>query len=132
MVFVHCPSSHCHLSIKQVSFQSLLYFPRYGPYKHPLWKNKWLMGDNLINIQRRIMVFVHWPSPHCHLSINKFHFNPFCTFQDMAFTSIHYEQNKWLMGDNLINIQGRIMVLVHWPSPHCHLSINQVSFQSLQ
>ena len=25
----NCPSSHCLLSINQVSFQSLLYFPRY-------------------------------------------------------------------------------------------------------
>ena len=35
IVLVHCPSSHCHLSINQVSFQSLLYFPRYmyGPDK---------------------------------------------------------------------------------------------------
>jgi len=32
----HCPSSDCHLSINQVSFQSLLYFSRYGPDRHPL------------------------------------------------------------------------------------------------
>ena len=31
-------SSHCHLSIDQVSLQSILYFPRYGPDKNPLWK----------------------------------------------------------------------------------------------
>ena len=59
----------------------------------------------------------------------KFHFNPFCTFQDMAWTGNTYE--KWLSGDNTVNIQGRIMVLVYCPSSHCHLSINQVSFQSL-
>jgi len=35
MVLVHCTSSHCHLSINQVSFQSLLYFSRYGPDKQP-------------------------------------------------------------------------------------------------
>jgi len=34
-------------------------------------------------------------------------------------------KNKWLRGDNSANIQGRIMVLVHCPSYHCHLSINQ-------
>ena len=55
-----------------------------------------------------------------------FNYNPFCTFQDMAKTGIHYEENKWLQGDNYVNIQGRIMVLVHCPSSHCHLSINQV------
>ena len=46
----------------------------------------------------------------------------------MARTGNHYE--KWLKGDNSINIQGRIMVLVHCPSPYCHLSINHVSFKS--
>ena len=60
----------------------------------------------------------------------KFIFNPFCTFQDMARTGVHYENNKWLMGDNSVNIQGRIMVLVHYPSPHCHLSINHVLFNA--
>ena len=38
LVIVHCPFSHCHLSINQVSFQSLLYFQRYGLDRHPLWK----------------------------------------------------------------------------------------------
>jgi len=33
----HSPSSHCHLSMNQVSFQSLLYFPRYGPDRQH-WK----------------------------------------------------------------------------------------------
>ena len=42
----------------------------------------------------------------------------------MARTGNTYE--KWLRGDNLykINIQGRIMVHVHCPSPHCQLSYN--------
>jgi len=38
---------------------------------------------------------------------------------------------QWLWGDNSVNIQGMVMVLVHCTSSHCHLSINQVSFQSL-
>ena len=87
--------------------------------------NTKLWGYNSVNIQGRIMVLVHCPSSHCHLSINQ------VSFQDMARTHIHYEQNKWLWGDNTVNIQGRIMVLVHCPSSHCHLSINQVSFQTL-
>jgi len=53
MVLVLCPSSHSHLSINQVSLKSLLYFPRYGPDRHPLLKNKWLTGDNSVNIQGR-------------------------------------------------------------------------------
>jgi len=31
-----------------------------------------------------------------------FHFNPICTFQDMAQTGIHYEKNEWLRGDNAV------------------------------
>jgi len=38
MVIVHCPSSRCHLSINHVPLQSPLYFQRYGPERHPLWK----------------------------------------------------------------------------------------------
>ena len=45
----------------------------------------------------------------------KFHFNnPFSTHLDMARTGIHCE--KWLRGDNSINIQGMIVVLVPFPS----------------
>jgi len=40
-------------------------------------------------------------------------------------------KKKWLWGDNTVNIQGMIMVIVHGPSSHWILSINQVSFQSL-
>jgi len=36
MFAVHCPSSLCHLSINQVSFQALLYLPRYGPDRQQL------------------------------------------------------------------------------------------------
>ena len=56
--------------------------------------------------------------------------NPFCTFQDMARTGNTYE--KWLRGDNTVNIQSKIMVLGFCPSPHCHLSIYQVWFKCHQ
>jgi len=39
-------------------------------------------------------------------------------------------KEKMFMGDNSVNQQGMIMVLVLGTSSHCHLSINQVSFQS--
>jgi len=39
--------------------------------------------------------------------------------------------NKWLRGDNYVNIQGRSMVIVYCPSPDCHLSIKQAPFQSI-
>jgi len=47
----------------------------------------------------------------------------------MTQTVIHNDKNKWLRGDNYVNIQGRVTVLVHCPSPDCHLSINQFPFQ---
>jgi len=83
--------------------------------------NTRLRGDNSINIKGRIMVIVHCPSTHCHLSISQVSFQSLCTFQDMARTGNNY--GKWLRGDNTVNIQGRIMVLVFCPSPRCHLSI---------
>jgi len=49
----------------------------------------------------------------------------------MALTGIDYENNKWLRGENYVHKQGMIMVLVHCPFSDCHLSINQVEFQSL-
>ena len=72
-ILVHCTSSYCHLSINQVSFQSLLYFPRYGPDRHQLCKI-WLMGDNYVAIQGMIMVLVYATSTHCHISINQVSF----------------------------------------------------------
>jgi len=54
----------------------------------------------------------------------KFHFNPFCTFQDMARTGNTYV--KWLKGDNSIHIQGEIMVDGLSPSTHCNLYVYQV------
>ena len=47
MVLGHDPSSHCHLSMNQVSFKSHVYFPRYGSDRNPLWKIR-LMGDNSV------------------------------------------------------------------------------------
>jgi len=85
------------------------------------------MGDNSVIYRVYGMVLVHCPSSHYHLSKNQF--NPVCTFQDMALTGSNYEK-IYLRGDNSVNIQGRIMVLIHCPSSYCYLSINQVSFQS--
>ena len=78
-VLVYC-TSHCLLSINQVSLQS----------QTSIQYEKWLSGeDNSIKIQVTIMVLVHCPSAHCHLSINQF------SFQSQ--TSIRYE--KWLLGE---------------------------------
>jgi len=81
MVLVHCASSHCHLSMNQVSIQSLMYFPRYGPDTHPLWQiQSW-------------GVLGHCPSSHCHLSINQ------VSFQSLLYFSIYGpdRQHLWKM-----------------------------------
>jgi len=39
-------------------------------------------------------------------------------------------EKKWLRGDNNVNIQGKIMVLGHCPSSHCHLSLGQASIMN--
>ena len=62
--------------------------------------------------------------------LTKFHSIPFVLSKIWpGQTSIM--KKKWLRRDNTVNIQGRIMVLMHSTSSPCHLSINQVSFQSL-
>jgi len=38
---------------------------------------------------------------------------------------------KWLRGDNSVNIQSRIMIIVHCPSSHCHLSKKKVLIPSV-
>ena len=57
-------------------------------YKLPSRLAKVLIDDKLIpsqRLSRNNSRLVHNPSSHCHLYIlTKFHFNPFCTFQDMA------------------------------------------------
>jgi len=44
----------------------------------------------------------------------KFNFIPFSTFQDMA-GQASIMKNKWLKGDNYVNIQGMIMVIMQCP-----------------
>ena len=95
------------------------------PAQSSIMKNKCLWGDSSVNIQGRIMVLVHCPSPHCHLSINQVSIQSLLYFPRYRRTGNHYE--KWLRGDNSINKQGRIMVHVHCPSSPWSLSINQVS-----
>ena len=49
---------------------------------------------------------------------------------DSYFISLKFAlwKSKLLRGDYSVNIQSRIMVLVHGTSSHWHLSINKVSF----
>ena len=91
---------------------------------------KWLWEYNSINKIGLSFWCTALPLTFIYLQ-TKFNINQFCTLKDMAQTDIHYEK-KWLRGDNSVNIQGRIMVLVHCPSSHFNLPINQVSFQSIK
>ena len=70
--------------------------------------NTKLRGNNSVNIQGRIMVLVHCPSTHCHLSINHVSFR---AFQDMARTGINYE--KWLWGDNTVNVHNYVCIYAY-------------------
>ena len=83
----------------------------------------WLWGDNSISIQGRIIVLAYSLPSHSYLTLNQVHFNPFCTFKDIWPGQASIMKNKWLWGDNSVNIQSRIVVHDHRPSPHCHLSI---------
>ena len=94
-------------------------------------ENKRLSGDNYVNIQGRIMVLVHCPSSHCHLSINQVSFQSLLILSNIWPGQALIMENKRLRGDNSVNIQGRIVVPVYCLSSYCHYSINQVSLQSL-
>ena len=77
----------------------------------------------------RLCVIVHCPSSlNCHLPITKFHFNPL--FKVWPGQSSIMTNNKWLRGDNYVNIRDTIMFVCYCPSSNCHLPINQVLFQS--
>ena len=108
------------------SFNPFSTFQDMANHKQPLRKGLW--GDNSV-LYRVLSWFLYSALLLTAIYLyTEFNFNPFCTFQDMAQTGNHYE--KCLRRNNSINIQGRIMVLLHCPSPHCHLSINQMSFKS--
>jgi len=92
-----------------------------------LWKN---LGE-IIQVKCKIgLWFLSSVLPFINIYVcTKTNFNPFRSFQDMARISNHYE--KMVNGRLLCIIQGRVMVLVHCTSSHCHLFMYQVSFQSL-
>ena len=131
MVLVHGTSSHFHLyTLYTPSFISIPFL------LYKIWAGQatimktWLRGNNSVNIQGRIMALVPFLSL---LSIYKPSFIPIpfvLSIKDMARTGNNYE--KWLWGDNSINILCRSMVHGHSPSPYCHLSIYQVLFKCNQ
>ena len=67
MVLALCTSSDGHLTMYQVSFNSLLYFQRYAPDK--LFTAKIKKGSNSINTGDRVMVLAFCSSPHGPLSV---------------------------------------------------------------
>ena len=66
-VLALCTSSDGHLSMYQVSFNSLLYFQKYARDKLFIAKNK--KGSNSINTGDRVMVLAICNSPHGLLSV---------------------------------------------------------------
>ena len=83
MVLRHCPFIHHHLSINQVSFQFLLYFPRYDLDRQQLWK--WLRWDNSNIIQGRCMVLGSLPLIAIYL-YTKFYLNANSSFKVICLT----------------------------------------------
>ena len=67
MDFALCTSSDGHLSMYQVSFNSLLYFQRYAPDKLFIAKIK--KGSNTINTGDMIMVLTFCNFRHSPLSL---------------------------------------------------------------
>ena len=76
------------------------------------------------------MVLVFCPSSHHFIYVCKtFNSNPFVRSKIWP-GQVSIMKNGY--GEiTLVNIQDRIIVLVHCPFPYCYLSINQVSFRSL-
>ena len=91
-----------NVSINQVLYLYLLYFPRYCQDKH-----HWHLSIDQVSLKTLFVLFKIWPVQASVIN------------------------NKWLRGDNSIHIQGKYMVLVHCPSSDCHLYIYQVSFKFL-
>ena len=60
--FLHCTSTDGHLSMYQVSFNSLLHFQRYAPDK--LFIPKIQKGSNSVNTGDRVMVLAFCNSTH--------------------------------------------------------------------
>ena len=73
----------------------ILYFPRCGSDRNPLWKDKWLRGGNYVNIQGMIMVLVHCPSSYCNLSIHQFSFQSLLYFQ-------RYGQDRYALWKKMV------------------------------
>jgi len=93
---------------------------------------KWLWEDNSVNIKGRSMVLVHCLFPHYYLIYKPSFISITFVLSKIWLRQTSIMKNKWLRGDNSVNIQDRIMDLVHCPFSHFHLYINQVSFQCQQ
>ena len=82
-----CTSSDGHLSMYQVSFNSLLYFQRYVPDKLFIAKIK--KGSNSVNTGDRVMVLAFCNSLYGPLSVYQVSFFfIFNTFRDVLRTSL--------------------------------------------
>ena len=120
-----CTSSDGHLSMYQVSFNSLLYFQRYAQDKLFIAKIK--MGSNSANTGDRVMVLVFCNFMALCQCI-KFHFFIFNSFRGMLQTSLHLQKIR--MGNNSVITCDRVTVLALCTSSDGRLLMYQVSFNS--
>jgi len=95
------PLFHIYVSLYVPSFISIpSVLLKIWPGQASIMKNKWLRGDNSVKIQSRIMVLVHCPSSHCHLSINQVSKSIPFVLSKIWLGQASIMKNKWLWGDN--------------------------------
>ena len=99
---------------------------RYGKDKYPLWKRSGYryITEDVYTVEVWLLTTA-LPLIVIYLS-NKFPFNLFCTFQDMAQTSIHIQ--KMVRENNSIH-SGRIMFFMYCIPSHCLLPTYNISLK---
>ena len=116
-----------HLSMYQVSFNSLLYFQRYAPDKLFIAKIK--KGSNSVNTGDRIMVFAFCNFLYSHLSLNQVSLIYIKFFQRYAPDKLTVANVR--KGNTSEITCDRVTVLALGTFSDGHLSMYQVSFNSL-
>ena len=89
---MHCPSSHCHLSINQVPLQSHLYFSMIWPGQAAIMKNCY---GQIIKLNKFTgQYYVSWAQPFPLIAIylyTKFHLNANNSFKVICWTRFRTE-----------------------------------------
>ena len=120
-------SSDGHLSMYQVSFKSLLYFQRYAPVK--LFIEKIKKGSNSLNTGDSVMVLALCNFLHGPQSVYQVSFIYLQYFQRYALDKLTIAKIR--KGNNSVITSDRVMVLALCTFSDGHLSMYQVSLNSL-